>query len=87
MKTEEKPKFTLSFLPSDTSYEVEADEDLPPASLRNGFDNGEDIEEITKESVFVQSGLVSLPEENRLGEDVQNESVQAEEITAATMKN
>ncbi len=83
LKTEEKPKLTLSFLPSDTSYEVEADEDLPPASLRNGFDNGEDIEEITKESVFVQSGLVSLPEEIGQDEDVQNESIQAEEITAA----
>lgn len=60
---EEKPKITLSFLPSDTSFEVEEDEDLPPVSLQNALENVGHVEEITKESVFVQSGLISLSEE------------------------
>ncbi len=71
----EKPKITLSFLPSETSYEVEADEDLPPASLRNAFDDVEHVEEITKESVFVQSGLVSLREENLQNKEAHEQNV------------
>lgn len=63
-KTEEKQKVALSFLPSDTRFEVEEDEDLPPVSLQNALENVGQVEEITKESVFVQSGLISLSDEN-----------------------
>lgn len=85
-KIEEKPKFTLSFLPSETSYEVEADEDLPPASLRNALEDVEHVEEITQESVFVQSGLVSLAEENIQSRETQtNEQIVPDTLQAGEL--
>lgn len=53
-------KILLSFLPSETQYEREIDEDLPPQSVRNALDQIETVEDIRENSVFVQSGLVSL---------------------------
>lgn len=72
-KTDAKAKVTLSFLPSETNFEVAADEDLPPVSVQNALENVEHVEEITKESVFVQSGLISLSGENK-DEDEKSEN-------------
>lgn len=82
-KTDEKPKVTLSFLPGETSFEVEADEDLPPASLQNALEHVGRVEEITKESVFVQSGLISLSKEHiDNSENTESENAQKSERLA-----
>lgn len=77
----EKPKVTLSFLPGETNFKAEEDEDLPPVSLQSALENIEHGEEITKESVFVQSGLISLPEEKINNEEQQIISEQNTELT------
>ena len=53
-------KISLNFLPTDTEFQSELDEDLPPQSVRNALGEIDDVEEITPQSVFVQSGLVTL---------------------------
>lgn len=63
-----KTKVILSFLPGGANFEAEEDEDLPPVSLQNASENVERVEEITKESVFVQSGLISLLDEKNNNE-------------------
>lgn len=56
---------SLHFLPVENEYTATPDEDLPPLGVQNAVEAAEPAEEISEQSVFVQSGLVTLQEEEQ----------------------
>lgn len=60
---------SLHFLPVENGYTANPDEDLPPLGVQNAVDAAELAEEISEQSVFVQSGLVALQKEEAVSSD------------------